>query len=236
VIAKPLSVYIGYDAGSAESYVVCERSLRAQSSIPIHTVPLDLVWLRSIGLYTRTHYTVGGQRYDSIDGRPFSTDFSFSRFLVPALHPEGWAVFVDQDFLFRADVAELAAQFDPEFAVMAVKHRYEPAPGTKMRGQAQEPYFRKNWSSLVAWNCDHPTTRWLIPEAVNRMSGRALHGFEWMGDHEIGALPEPWNWLDGHSDESIDPRAVHFTRGTPDMPGWESTRYADEWRAVLNGD
>ena len=53
-------------------------------------------------------------------------------------------------------------------------------------------------------------------------------------DDEIGGLPEAWNWLEGHSDPSIQPKLVHFTRGTPDFPGYADAAYADEWHAYAN--
>jgi lipopolysaccharide biosynthesis glycosyltransferase len=211
---------------------VCAESLRSHSSIPLNIVLLDQSWLRRIGLYRRTFYERDGQRYDTIDGRPFSTEFSFTRFLVPSLQPDGWALFVDGDFLFRADVAELFAHQNPRFAVMCVQHRYQPDTKRKMLGQVQEPYPRKNWSSLCLWNCGHHQARYLTPYLVNNQRGDWLHAFTWMDDENIGALPDTWNWLDGHDEAVKHPKAVHFTRGTPDMPGWEDTYYADEWRAI----
>jgi hypothetical protein len=100
-----------------------------------------------------------------------------------------------------------------------------------MDGQIQLAYPRKNWSSLVLWNCLHPAHS-VLPELVNTWTGRRLHGFEWLDDKLIGALPEAWNWLEGHSSPALDPKAVHFTRGTPDLPGYGEVAYAGEWHRV----
>ena len=69
----------------------------------------------------------------------------------------GWALFVDCDVVFRG--SPLAMPLDDSKAVMVVKHRPLPAEGTKMDGQAQQAYSRKNWSSVIAFNCDHPANR-----------------------------------------------------------------------------
>ena len=225
----PLRVFIGYDPREAVAWDVCAHSMREHSSAPLAITKLDLEWLRRIGLYRRTFYTENGQRFDCTDGRPFSTDFSFSRFLAPMLAGSGKCLFVDSDFLFRSDVAALFSLANPRYAASVVKHAYDPPAATKMRGQVQAAYDRKAWSSLVLWNCDHALTQSLTPYEVNFRPGRWLHGFRWLPDTDLGALPAEWNWLDGHSDPTMEPHAVHFTRGTPDMPGWEWTQYSGEW-------
>ena len=100
-----------------------------------------------------------------------------------------------------------------------------------MDGQLQLQYPRKNWSSLMLWNCRHRAHA-PVADIVNTWTGRRLHGFEWLDDTLIGALPAAWNWLEGHSAPQVDPKAVHFTRGTPDLPGYENVPHADEWRRV----
>ena len=231
--AQPLNVYIGLDRDFGVTAArVCAESLRDHSSIPLNVILLDQGWLRRVGLYRRQFFVQKGQRYDCIDGLPFSTEFSYTRFLVPSLQPEGWALFCDGDFMFRADVAELASYFHPNYAVMCVQHAYQPDTEEKMLGQVQQPYRRKNWSSLCAWNCSHNGARDLTPYQVNTMAGSWLHQFTWLDERHIGPLPETWNWLDGTGHPHFHPKAVHFTRGTPDMPGWENTQFADEWNAI----
>ena len=223
----PLRIFIGYDPREDEAYRVCAYSMRRRSSIPLEIHPLG----QPPGLYTRTwHRTPGGQRIDDVDGKPFSTDFAFSRFLVPALaDPNGWALFCDCDFLFQADVAELLTLADPRFAVQCVQHDHRPSEPVKMDGQAQTRYFRKNWSSLVLWNCAHPGNAGLTVADVSTRPGAWLHGFRWLADAEIGALPESWNWLDGWSSPEMPARAVHFTRGGPWLSDHVPGPYAEAW-------
>jgi hypothetical protein len=102
-----------------------------------------------------------------------------------------------------------------------------------MDGAVQTVYPRKNWSSLVLYNCSHPKNRVLTPELLNRESGAFLHRFQWLEDAEIGALPETWNWLEGWSAKpsSGHPNAVHYTRGGPWFDDWRHVAYAGLWLA-----
>jgi hypothetical protein len=222
-----LTVYVGYDAREHDAYEVCKRSLLAHSP-DVTVIPLKADELRADGLFWREYREEGSQKYDVRDGKPFSTDFSFTRFLVPAIHKEGFALFCDCDFLFRDDVRKLPLY--RESAVSVVKHVYQPGKGTKMDGQKQENYPRKNWSSFMLWNCDHPANRTLTPDVVNFQSGSWLHALKWLMDYEIGNLDEKWNWIAGSS-KGDRPSAVHFTTGTPAMPGYENVPFADEWRS-----
>lgn len=223
-----LPVYIGYDEGEPKSYAVTRYSLERHSSMPLYVRPLNQETLRTAGLYERTSHRDGVARIDDRDGKPFSTDFSFSRFLVPALNLyEGWALFCDGDFLYREDVAKLAALKNDKYAVMVVKHRHIPSEETKMDGRPQTKYFRKNWSSLVLWNCAHPANRNITPHVVNTSSGQYLHAFSWLRDSEIGELPRAWNHLVG-TDEG-EAKAMHFTRGTPEFEQYRLGPEAGLW-------
>lgn len=233
---NPLSVYIGYDSRENDAYEVCAHSLRRHASIPLRIVRLDQSLLRYLKIYSRTFSLVDGQRIDDRDGRPFSTEFAFSRFLVPGLNfYSDWAIFCDCDFLFTADIAQVMDYADPKFACSVVKHRYEPKEQKKMDGAIQTRYRRKNWSSFVLWNCAHPDNRMLTFDAVNHEPGSWLHGFEWLKDEEIGEIPRGWNWLSGVSEPMIfePPPAIHYTLGTPNMPGYEDCPFADLWRREL---
>jgi hypothetical protein len=169
-----------------------------------------------------------------ISEAPMSTEFAISRFLVPHLAEDGWALFVDCDVLARVNVEELfdlAAESGK--AVMCVKHKHRPPPGVKMDGQAQTVYARKNWSSVMLFHVKHPANRSLTVDAINTLPGRDLHRFCWLDDSEIGELGPEWNWLVGHSSPDIDPKIVHFTDGIPSFRGYESQPYADHWREEL---
>ncbi|KAG2654631.1 hypothetical protein PVAP13_1NG509000 [Panicum virgatum] len=176
---EPFRVFVGYDSREDIAYRVCRRSLLRRSSIPVDVIPIVQQELREAGLYWRER------------GPTESTEFSFTRFLTPHLAGyRGWALFVDCDFLFVADVAELARLADPRYAVLCVHHDYTPRESTKMDGAVQTAYPRKNWSSMVLFNCGHPKNRAaLTPEAVSTQTGAYLHRFMWLDDGEVGEIP-----------------------------------------------
>jgi len=232
------TVYIGYDEKEDTAYEVLKFSLERIATKPIRVVPIKKNLIERMGIYTRKSNMIHGQQYDEIDGKPFSTEFSFSRFLVPALNMyQGYALYMDCDMYIRADVNELFELCkDSYYPLWCVKHKYAPEKGIKMDGKEQQPYPRKNWSSLMMFNCGHEVNEKLTPEAVNTKSGRWLHTFQWLPDKEadIGTIPEEWNWLDNHSSEDIEAKNVHFTTGGPWFNKWGSsrekdTKYAVEW-------
>ncbi len=227
-------VFIGYDRGEETAARVAKLSIERHAKRPVLIKFLNQEMLRRAGLYTRTSYREDVQHYDAADHKPFSTEFSFTRFLVPALMQwEGMALFIDSDVLLRADITSMFEAYEnPHYSVRVVQHNYVPEAGVKMRdGLKQEPYKRKNWSSVILFNCSHPSCQTLTPTMVNSFSGRYLHTFQWAATDTIGNLPEEWNWLEGHSDTTLDPKLVHFTRGTPDVPAYANVVFADEWWA-----
>ncbi len=142
---------------------------------------------------------------------------------------------VDCDVVFMRNPHLLEKYIDPDKAVMVVKHPPLGETGKmKMDGQIQTSYARKNWSSVMVFNVDHPSNDALTVEMVNTLPGRDLHRFCWLEDDEIGELPPEWNFLVGHTDTNIDPKIVHFTDGTPGMHGFRNVAYAEEWRAELD--
>ncbi len=227
-----MRVFIGWDPSQMRVWNVAARSLLRHASRPVEVDRLDMIHLRHRGLYTRPTEIRAHGYWDTISGAPMSTGHAISRFLVPALCDyAGWAVFTDGDVLFRRDIADLFALADPMRAVQVVQHRHEPTAGTKMTGHTQTTYLRKNWSSVVLWNCAHPANRAVTPDLVNRIPGRDLHRFCWLQDRLIGALPATWNVLIGDETDP-DPAIAHYTNGTPDMDGHETAPFADEWLGV----
>lgn len=188
------------------------------------------------GLYKRPYCRYAdGRLYDAVSNHTMSTEFAITRFFLPHLAKgqpgeRGWAMFADADVMARKDLSVLFTNPDPKYAVYCVKHQHVPTAGEKMDGQQQSLYFRKNWSSMVLWNLDHPAHDALTLEVLNSVRGLWLHQFQWLKDEEIGGLDEAFNWLAGYSDPAIDPALVHFTNGLPCMAGYESSPYADEWR------
>lgn len=221
-------VYVGYDPREQDAFDVAEFSILRHSSEDIAVVPLRLKDLKQF--LWRPIEQRDGRMWCPISQAPMSTEFAISRFAVPLLRPGGWAVFVDCDILCRVDIAELFALADPQYAVQVVKHNYAPTGTVKMDGQVQTTYSRKNWSSVILYNCAHPSHRKLTMEVLNTWPGRDLHAFKWLSDDEIGALPEEWNYLVGHSHIDTEPNLVHYTLGTPNLPGYENCEYAEQWR------
>lgn len=228
------TIWIGYDPREVAAFAVARRSvLRLTWPLPIPVRGLMLDDLRKKDLYYRPTSIRDGKLWDDISEAPMSTEFAISRFLVPHLAQKGWAFFMDCDMLVRRRLDHLWDQCDPEKAVMLVKHSYNPPEGEKMDGQAQLKYARKNWSSVMIFNCDHPANKRLTVEMINTLPGRDLHRFCWLDDSQIGELDASWNWLAGYSDSYIDPSIVHFTEGGPWLSAYENAPYADEWRDEL---
>ena len=234
----PNTIYIGYDPKEQVAYDVLRFTLERTAIENIRIVPIKKDILELNGMYTRTCTTVDGQQIDDIDKKPFSSEFSFTRFLVPAMNMyEGWALYMDCDMYPRIDFNTLFEEYNLDYyPLYCVKHDYEPGDGFKMDGRVQQNYYRKNWSSFILWNCSHPLNRNLTPKVVNTQTGQWLHAFGWLPDKEadIGSIHEEWNWLDNHSPEEIEAKNVHFTTGGPWFKEWNSKReidgkYAAEW-------
>jgi lipopolysaccharide biosynthesis glycosyltransferase len=223
-----MKVYLGYDSHEPTAYEVAVSSLVRRASATVSVTPLDIRRLESWGLLRRPT-DLRGQRYDLPSNAPASTEFAISRFLVPMLAQTGWALFADSDVVFLDDVAELFGLADPQYAVMCVQHAPQAGALRKMDGQIQLPYPRKNWSSVVLWNCDHPANRRLSLVDVQERRGFDLHQFYWLADSEIGALPAQWNWLVNVEPMPTQPKLAHFTLGGPFTPGWEGADHDSLW-------
>lgn len=227
-------IWIGFDPREVAAFVVARESIRKYLTqpLPIHGLVLDD--LREQGLYWRPTERRLGRLYDVISEHEMATEFAISRFLVPHLSRQGWALFMDSDMMLRTNIARVFDNLDPAKAVYCVKHDHVPDYIEKMDGQVQSRYARKNWSSFMIFNCDHEANKKLTPDLVNKLPGRDLHRFCWLQDDEIGELPVEWNWLVGHSDERVIPKNVHFTDGGPWFDAFQNIPYADEWRNTLN--
>lgn len=227
-----MKVYLGFDAREVEAYRVAEASLARTSGLVAE--PLDAERLASYGLLRRLQDRRNGV-YDLPSNAPQATDFAISRFLVPHLCQGGWALFTDCDVVFLRDVKELFKLADPSKAVMVVKHANGHKVGTKMDGQMQTIYPRKNWSSVMLWNCDHPANKRLSLQDVNERPGRDLHAFYWLNDSEIGELAQEWNWLVGVYPPPVAPSIAHYTLGGPWLPGWQRKEHDEIWEGNANG-
>lgn len=217
-----IPVFIGYDPREAVAYHVCANSIIRHASVPVSFVPLAL---NNLASYTETH----------TDG---SNQFIYSRFLVPHLmNHQGWAIFMDGDMLVRADIAELWSLRDDSKAVMCVHHDYKTRAHDKYLGAKNQDYPRKNWSSVVLWNCGHEANRIVTPEFVEKSTGAQLHRFTWLDDGLIGEVPKIWNWLPDEFGPNPDAKLLHWTLGTPCFHEYADTPMAAEWhreRLLMN--
>jgi hypothetical protein len=182
---KPMSVWIGFDPRETAAFMVAHASIRHFD----RTIPVSAVRLRHLqgtGLYTRPTTRRFGKLWDEISGAHMATEFAIARFLVPELvrrqndSVHGWALFMDCDVLVRANLYALQALLDDSRAVMCVKHDHRPSFNVKMDGQEQTSYPRKNWSSVMAINVDHPANDALDSALVNTRPGLDLHRFCWL--------------------------------------------------------
>lgn len=235
------SVYIGWEPRESAAFAVAKSSITRRSVQPVPIKGLIMQDLQKQSLYHRPHEKRGNQLWDVISDAPMATEFACTRFLVPHIvketsrsKPPRWAVFMDCDMLVRTNIMKLFEQADPSKAVQVVKHDHNPKESTKMDGQAQTRYSRKNWSSVMLFNVDHPANEKLTPELVNSVPGRDLHAFCWLKDDEIGELDAKWNYLVGHTKNCPNPAIVHHTDGIPMMPGYEDAEYAEEWWEELH--
>ena len=160
--------------------------------------------------------------------------FIYTRFLTPYLMGyKGWAIFADGDMVCNADIAELWKLRDPSKAVLVAKHDYQTKAQTKYLGNKNENYPRKNWSSVILWNCEHPENRQLTPAFVESKDGAFLHRFKWLDDALVGEIPKDWNWLAVEYEPKPDAKLVHYTLGTPCFSDYANCEMADKWHAAL---
>jgi len=225
-----LTVYVGFDSrnfGQMMAYETCRTSIVKTASQPVEVRQLIQKNLRARGIY-----------YQPVDPKA-ATEFSLTRFLTPFLNQfKGWAVFCDSDFVWTDDVWKILdyARADPGKAVYCVHHNHIPKSGLKMNGLAQFAYPRKNWSSMMLFNCEHPSTQKLTVSAVNNQTPAWLHRMYWANDSEIGSIPHTYNYLVGHyydHNENNLPKVIHWTDGGPWHPGYENCEFGQLWLSFL---
>lgn len=215
------TVYIGYDSSHPEAYQACFNSIRKQSNITIK--PLRLSKLKHL-------------IPSKIDG---STEFTYTRFLVPYLNSfSDYAIFCDCDFIFLDNIEDLINEIDVTKPVSVVQHKdYTPKSSTKMDNKQQVAYPRKNWSSLIFWNCSHKLNKlFLTPNLIDGYKPSTLHRFKWLNDIEIGNIDKSWNWLVGYYKEvqNDTPKALHYTDGGPWLEEYKDCEYSSKWYECIN--
>jgi lipopolysaccharide biosynthesis glycosyltransferase len=211
---KPIPIFIGYDPRESIAYHTCVNSIIRHASQPVAIMPLALNLLQG---YNETH----------TDG---SNHFIYSRFLVPHLMGfSDWAIFIDGDMILRDDIVNLWNLRELSMDVMVVKHDYKTRMTEKYLGSKNEDYPRKNWSSVILWNCSSFPNRRLTPEFIEKATGAQLHRFSWIDDARIGELPREWNWLPDEFGPNPNAKLLHYTLGTPCFHEFATTPQSEEW-------
>jgi lipopolysaccharide biosynthesis glycosyltransferase len=215
---KPINkvnLMVGFDQREAIAYHVFCQSVIDLATVPVHFVPLAE---NSLNQYKELHS----------DG---SNRFIYSRFLTPYLmNFSGWAIYADGDMVCQADISELWSLRDESKAVQVVKHDYKTKSIKKYLGNINEDYPRKNWSSLILWNCAHPENSILTPDFIQGQPGSYLHRFSWLKDDLIGELEAEWNWLAIEYPENPNAKIIHYTLGTPCFKDYANESMSDVWK------
>lgn len=206
---------VGFDQREATAYHTFVQSVIEKSSIPVRFLPLNI---NSLSTYNETHS----------DG---SNEFIYSRFLVPHLmNFKGWAIYADGDMICVEDIKKLWDLRDEKFAVQVIKHDYKTKISEKYWGNKNENYPRKNWSSVVIWNCGHKKHKILTPNFIQKQTGAFLHRFNWLDDKEIGEIDIKWNWLALEYEEKDDINLIHYTIGTPCFEEYSNKPFSSYWK------
>ena len=201
-----IPIFIGCDYRERAATNVLIDSLYQKSKFPLSITPLITEQLKNKGIFWRKR-----------DPKQ-STDFSFTRFLVPYLmNYKDWAIFMDCDMLCRADISEIINLLDEKFSLFCVKHNHNPKETIKFQGEIQSSYPKKNWSSFMIFNCKK--CKRLTLDYVNNASGLDLHRFNWLeGDHLIGGIENGWNYLiqkENINTPNNEIKMLHWTLGGP---------------------
>lgn len=225
-----MKIYIGWDPREQIAYDVAEDSIRRHTPEDPEIIKLSLDSVKDI--FKRPIEVKDGKLWCPISQAPMATEFAISRFCVPFL-TEGWALFMDSDMVVLDNLRKLFHLRDDKYAVMVVKHAQEGGPAVKMDGQVQTYYSRKNWSSVMLFNCNHPANKNLTLEMLNTVPGRDLHAFCWLKDEEIGALPPEWNHLVDVNPPRDNIKIAHYTLGGPWFKDWKNRPSDDIWNEAV---
>jgi lipopolysaccharide biosynthesis glycosyltransferase len=216
-MSEKINIVVGFDQREAIAYHVFTQSVLEKASLPVVFQPLAI---NTLGSYSEKH-------------TDRSNDFIYSRFLTPYLNNfQDWAIFADGDMVCQADIAELWSLRDEAKAILVVKHDYQTKAHIKYLGNINENYPRKNWSSLILWNCKHPKNKILTPEFIESQSGKFLHRFSWLENQDIGELPIDWNWLAVEYPANTKAKIIHYTLGTPCFKDYRNTDMSENWFEV----
>ena len=207
-----INLFCGYDLRESAGFHTFVHSVISRSSQPISIIPMA-----DMGMSAGTN------------------NFTVSRFLVPFMMGfKGHAIFADAcDMLMLGDVAELDGLFDPGMAVQVVKHpdyvsqHRTKYVGTEMEAE-QSNYQRKNWASLMLFNCAHQAWRDRYPFLNIQPAIKHLQ-FDGLMDEEIGELPPEWNVLVDEGQPDDGAKVLHWTAGIPWFKHYQNARRSKDW-------
>lgn len=209
-----IRLFCGYDEREAIGFHVFVDSVIRHASAPVAITPLAAMGM-----------PVG------------SNSFTVSRFLVPYLCGfAGSAIFMDgSDMLLGCDIARLAASFNPEFAVQVVQHPdYETRHPRKYVGTGMESdnrnYPRKNWASVMLFNCGHPIWQDFTPERLAGYPIGDLLSLRFAGE-DVGLLHPRWNRLVDEG-QPVSGNVLHWTGGIPAFDHYREAPGAEHWHAA----
>ena len=210
-----MRIFIGHDSKYPQATKVCRASMESYNS-NLNITYVDKQHLRKYEFYGRE------------DMSTESTEFSFTRFYVPMLcNYEGIALFCDNDFLWKCDPLEVEKYLgDNDIAV--VKHEDYEALGVKMDGKENKSYPRKNWSSLIIYNCSKLKN--LTKEYLDNASPSDLHELKWAD--KIGEIPRSYNHLVGVYKPHNKIKALHYTNGGPWFDKYKDAELSEQWWSI----
>jgi hypothetical protein len=195
---SPLKVFIGFDSRAHVAFHALTNSIISRCSQPVSITPLILPTLPI--------------------SRTGLTQFTFTRFLVPWLcNYEGHALFLDNDIIVQADIAELfeLAASDPSKAVWAVDYK--------------DPNLGFERAAVMLFNCAHEDNKKLTPEFVEKAEV-PLHKIGWT--QNVGALAEEWGHLVMYQNPK-QAKLIHYTAGIPIWPETVNLGFAKEWQEEI---
>ena len=232
---KPLNIYIGYDSRHSDLAELCKKCLAhginwgfgggdINGSMTKWRPEIKFLDISKIPEYTRDYANQ-------------STEFTYSRFLIPYLENyEGFSIFLDDDILFDGSILPMFYFMNPDDAVACIQYDFDKYVDTKFNGEKNVSYPKKLWSSLMIFNNGHEDCKKLTPEVVNTESGKYLHQFEWTD--KISEIPEWFVFTEGHDTDETKwrPLAVHYTRGGPWIEGMDTSeiQHLNIYEKLLN--
>ena len=232
---KPLNIYIGYDSRHSDLAELCKKCLAhginwgfgggdINGSMTKWRPEIKFLDISKIPEYTRDYANQ-------------STEFTYSRFLIPYLENyEGFSIFLDDDILFDGSILPMFYFMNPDDAVACIQYDFDKYVDTKFNGEKNVSYPKKLWSSLMIFNNGHEDCKKLTPEVVNTETGKYLHQFEWTD--AISEIPEWFVFTEGHDTDETKwrPLAVHYTRGGPWIEGMDTSeiQHLNIYEKLLN--